>query len=684
MILPAKLNLPAPFPRVVAQAPQFERIGPGVDYADYELSTNDGPISIHVLGVDVKNPNVSIKTVLAHDVLGPDAETVSSMAQRTGAIAGVNADYFDIGRSNHPTNIVVRDGALLRSPRKRYALAILRSSDARFAEFSFTGSVQVGSQAFPLDGINTLPSGPGSITLITPVFGEVMPDADATFAALQPTAAATFGAYRVESLEAGTGSEPAGYYLAIGNGSDTVPLPNGGDTVVASGDLSPFALSQLSCAVGGGPLILHNGQWFDDPDGPTKGALAQRIPSSAAGIEPDGTLLLVEVDGRQPQVSIGLTRPELAEVLSALGASEAIAFDGGGSAEMVVQFPGEPRAMLETSPSDETERRVADGIFLYDVAPPSAPAQVAADPQMIRALPGARVLLHTDVVDASLRPISQRIPIRAAVEPESLGSILPDGDFLAARQGTGTIRLRAGAVTGRVPVRVDAAAARVVITPNEPNVDPHDAVNLTARAFDLEGFPLWLPAHLNWSTTSGSINDLGHLVVADRDVEVRLDLAGHVEDMRVTVGHHDVRVDFNNRTQFLTIPGGGPGSVGPGPGCTSCIRLQYDLGESERAAYAILERPLPEGSVGLSFVEQDDGGGALLRIVVRNAIDEQTLVTAAQLDARGARRITVRFPRGILQPVRLVGFYAIGTNHTSVAKGSVTISDIRALVAGSP
>jgi hypothetical protein len=684
MILPPQLDLPAPFPRIVSQAPQIERIAPGVEYGDYGLSTDAGPVSIHVVAIDTKNPDVSVRTVLANDALGPNAETISSMARRTGAIAGVNADYFDIGRSNHPTNIVVRSGTLIRTPQKRYALTILRSGEARFAEFSFTGSVQIGTQAFPLEGINAFPSGPGSITLITPAFGEVAADAEASFATLQPTAAATFGAYRVTSLESGTQPQAPGYYLALDQGSDAAQLLAGGDTIDVSGDLSPFPLSQLSCAVGGGPLILRNGRWFEDPDGPASGALERRIPSSGAALAPDGTLLLVEVDGRQPQVSVGLTRPELAEVMRALGASEGIAFDGGGSAEMAVQLPGEPAALLETSPSDGPERRVADGIFVYNVAPASAPARIASDPQTIRALPQAQVPLHLEVLDASDRPATERIPIQVSVEPKSLGSVSADGNFVAERQGAGAILLRAGALTASVPVRIDAAPSRIVVAPGALNLDPHGSVTLHARAFDSAGFALWLPAHLDWSSSSGSIDDQGRLVVADRNADVRLDIEGQIAAMQVTVGHHDLPLDLGEKVQFLTLPRGGPGDANAGSGCDGCLHLQYALGESEHAAYAIVERELPDASVGLSFVEQDDGGGALLRIVVRNAIGEQALVTVTRLDAGGPRRITVRFPQGILQPVRLVGFYVIGTKDVSVARGSVSVSDLRVLVAGTP
>jgi len=48
------------------------------------------------------------------------------MALRTHAVAGINADYFDIGQTNQPLGIVVRDGALLRTPSRRVALDVDR------------------------------------------------------------------------------------------------------------------------------------------------------------------------------------------------------------------------------------------------------------------------------------------------------------------------------------------------------------------------------------------------------------------------------------------------------------------------------------------------------------------------------------------------------------------------------
>ncbi len=682
--LPVHLDLRPPFPRVLLQAPTIERIAPGVEYGYYELSTESGPISVHVVAVNLKDPDVRVGTVLANDVLGPDPETVTSMARRTGAMAGINGDYFDIGRTNHPTNIVVRDGMLIRTPRKRYALAILRNGTAQFAEFSFSGSVQIGTQTFPLGGIDTLPTTGDLMTLITPAFGSVAIDSEDTLIPLQPLSSAPFGTYRVSGNGSNEPQQSAGYYLALSAQTSAAypsARPQPGDAITVTGAIAPIPLENISSAIGGGPLILHDGRWFDDPDGPRGGAFDHRIPSSGAALEPDGTLLLIEVDGRQPERSIGLTRPQFAALMVALGATDGMALDGGGSSEIAVHLPGEPDANLVSSPSDGMQRRVADGLFVYDTAPVGAAASIVSDPQTIRALPGARVPLRLATVDANDHPVSTQFTVEAMVDPAMLGSIV-DGRFVAAQAGSGVIRLRAGDLTGSIPVTVDASPARVTIFPANPNVDPHQSIALHVRAFDANGYELTLPQRLRWSASSGAIDDAGTFTAEDRNADVSVQLGSETAMVRVTVGSHEEALGLGERVRFLTFPGGGPGAATPDLSCASCIRLQFALGPQERAAYAVLEQQLPAGTIGVSFDLQDDGSGALLRIALRNADDEQFLVTATALDTPGQRRVVVHFGHGMLRPARLVGFYVIGTAATAQPRGEIVIGDIRAIVAG--
>lgn len=75
-----------------------------------------------------------------------------------------------------------------------------------------------------------------------------------------------------------------------------------------------------------------------------------RQPRTAMGINKEGTrLYLLVVDGRQPGYSMGFTRGEVAQLLKAFGAHNAMLCDEGGSSCMYLQKLGGVRSI----PSDE-------------------------------------------------------------------------------------------------------------------------------------------------------------------------------------------------------------------------------------------------------------------------------------------------------------------------------------------
>lgn len=72
---------------------------------------------------------------------------------------------------------------------------------------------------------------------------------------------------------------------------------------------------------------------------------ARLHPRMAAGIRDGGhTLVIVEVDGRQPQISEGATTIEMANFLLEYGVTEAVNLDGGGSATIAIADPS-PRIL---------------------------------------------------------------------------------------------------------------------------------------------------------------------------------------------------------------------------------------------------------------------------------------------------------------------------------------------------
>ena len=121
--------------------------------------------------------------------------------------------------------------------------------------------------------------------------------------------------------------------------------------------------------MGGGPRLVSGGrvrvrgaaEGFAPPSEPSfyGSFVAARNPRTLAGVRADGTLLLVTVDGRQPGWSAGVTLPEAARVMRALGARDALNLDGGGSTSMTV------RGRAVNRPSDPGgERAVSDALVV--------------------------------------------------------------------------------------------------------------------------------------------------------------------------------------------------------------------------------------------------------------------------------------------------------------------------------
>lgn len=680
--LPTRIEPGAPFPRIIEQAPTVESVAPGVEYANYQLETTAGPLAIHVVAVEPNRTDVRIGSVVADDALVSRGETIGSMARRTRAVAGINGDFFDIGNTNRPINMVVRNGALLQLPYKRYVLAITHDEVPHIAEFTFSGEIVIDQRSMPLDGLDEMPQAGGGISLLTPLYGRVPPHDDVTLVALEPIEGIPpLARYRVTGVADNLTPQPPGYYVAIGlSDYGIVGVPNVNDIVTASGDLAPLPLGSITAAIGGGALILHAGDWYDDPDAPYREENSRRMPCSGAAIAPDGRLFLVEVDGRQAELSVGVTRREFSALMRSLGATEGLLFDGGGSSTMVVRRLGDAVADVVNSPSDGKERPVADGIFVYSSAPSGPPVRLVARPSIVRAIPGAEIPMRVAAVDAAYQVAAIGAPISASVLPSRIG-VFRNGDFVALHSGTGRVVLRGAGLKGDVPIEVDSTPARTKVMPARPNVDPNATIDLRARAYDAHGYALALPPLLRWSATAGSIDRAGRFRAGSHDANIAIRIGATVATARVTVGSHDVVLPFAQRAHFVTARRGGRGGIFKDESCQSCIRLTFAFGNGERAAYAASDIPLPPDTIGLAFDLQDDGSDARVRIAVRNEINEDILLDAAELGEPGWRSVVVRFPSDT-RAARLMAIYVLPPKGIELSDGSIVLRNVRAIVAG--
>ncbi|HTW83696.1 MAG TPA: phosphodiester glycosidase family protein [Candidatus Sulfotelmatobacter sp.] len=625
--LPATLAPPAPFPPIVAQHAHSEAVAPGIVRADYRLTTSDGPLIVHAVAVDLREPSVRLRVVVAHDRLVSSGETVSSMAVRTGAVAGVNADYFDIGQTNQPLNAVVQDGALVRTPSARAVLSVARDGSVSFGTLGFAGTASYGATRVPLTGVNVWPP-EGGAALIDAAFGPLTAAPGVTVAALTPLdgVAGAPGTYRVTAVGPAAAGPANGTLLALGPAALRSGAPPAvGDTVAIAYDTTP-PLATVSAAVGGGPLLVAGGAPVDDPNAPAPEERNVRFPVSGAAVTAGDTLLLLAVDGRIPALSIGLTRPQFAALMLGFGALDGMAFDSGGSATLVARVLGDAQSSVLNTPSDGEERLVADGLFVYSDAPGGGASHLIVRPTGFAALPGAVVALRGAVVDASDHRLhgATLAPLHVDAAPGAHVAVVADRDGLRAE----------------VPYTTLARAATLAVTPERPDPDPHATVALSVRALDANGDPVVLGPDVRWRADGGTLAPDGADAVyraGTRDAHVTVAAGGVETSVLVHVGRHEAALP-----EFAAEP------------------LTYDFTGNARVARDAVAVTLPGEPIAVSLEVRGNGDGVPLRATFVNRFGElRALTLAAHVDWTGWRRVTLVLPPDLNPPVRLTSLYVV-------------------------
>jgi hypothetical protein len=680
MLLPASVHPPPPFPLVSASVVSSAFVAPGVRRATYRLTTTAGPLVVNVVAIDLREPSVRFETVVANDRLLSPGETVSGMAARTSAVAGVNADYFDIGQTNQPLNLVVRGGRLLRTPSTRVALTISPERRVRFTNVRFSGSVSDGASRVPLTGIDEFPP-QGGASLLLPDYGTLRAAPGVRLAMLESLdgSPSLDGSYRVTAVaDADVTQAVRGPMLAFGPAALALgSAPQRGDTLELATQLDP-PLTSVASAVGGGPLLVAGGVAVDDPNAPAPEERLRRFPVSGAATSGDGaTLWLFAVDGRAPDTSIGLTRPEFAGLMLGFGASDGMAFDSGGSATLVARVLGDERASVLNAPSDGVERPVADGLFVYSDAPRGLHPRLVVRPERFAALPGAAVALRGNVVDdagnrlasASLAPfVAERTP----------------GPHVAH------VRDLSGRFAAEVAYTIVERPARLTIDPAEPNPAAGASLRFRAHGFASDGTPLELGDAIRWGVDAGTIAADGSYRADSGDATVVAEAGGTSARVRVRVGRHAQALAFFGAPaaagwHFEALPHGASGALASL--VAGELDLSYDFSGNERAAYAEGDFALPGEPVAFALDVRGDGSTIGLRAAFVNRFGERRALTLAKaVDWSGWKRLTLALPPDLNPPVKLIALYAVPTlgGPSTHAAGTLAFRNPAALLPGAP
>lgn len=361
------------------------RIAPGVTYRTFTTTASGGPVQGYLVTADLRRASIG----LLHPASIGARETVSAMTNGAHAVAGVNGDFFNISETRPgvvPTGSSVgpevSDGRDLKAAvpdGQRFGPSLTTGSTdedvigmgddrrAHMAGLHLTGTVIDRGTRLPVRGLNQYAIPVGGVGAFTHAWGAVSrmravcgTDTDREAPCATDTAEATVrhGTVIAVGDTVGAGEIPRDTTVLVGreSGADHLRTLKPGDHVRVGYRLT--GPENFRFAIGGTP-IRRDGAPV--PGLQTTGA----APRTAAGFDADGRHAhLMVIDGRSA-ASAGVTMAELSALLGAVGATDGVNLDGGGSSDIAVRSPGDPAATVRNVPSDGTERPVANGIGIF-------------------------------------------------------------------------------------------------------------------------------------------------------------------------------------------------------------------------------------------------------------------------------------------------------------------------------
>ena len=400
--------------------------------------------------------------------------------------------------------------------------------------------------------------------------------------------------------------------------------------------------------------------------------------------------MFIDVDGRRPDASIGVSRPEMAALMRGLGATDGMTFDSGGSATLVARVLGDRDATVLGVPSDGAERPVSDGLFVLSDAPAGPAARLAPRPAQVVALAGASVPVHLLTTDAAGHPLGAASPpYTFAPSPANLALGNPEGIVAGPVAGSGAIDARAAGLAATIPLTIVDHVARIAIAPDRPNPDPGGVVAFRVAAVDAAGRPVQTGGRVVWTASGGTIGPDGVFHARAADATVTADVAGTSLALRVPVGRHTEAIPLDASAWTVTVAPLGSGATGvvqPGTDCSGCLALAYDFTGGGVAVAANGTTPLHGQPLAFSADIRGDGSGAGLRAAFIDATGVRFAVTLAKaVDWSGWERRTAPVPDGHPAPLRLVSLYAVSTLSPAGkhARGAVEFRAAQLLVTGS-
>lgn len=511
------------------------QVGPGTTQTSLLLTCPTSDLRVFYLTIDLKHPNVGIRAVCAGDMVA-GVETTSNMAKSHSSpgnlyYCGVNGDFFTTkgnatngsSKVGTPTSACIVDGEIYKTSTGAKQFVFDKNGIPHVGLVSFnSGTITSGDKKVLFKGVN-VNSPDNGITILTSRYYGTTNQTARTGSCAEVTAKLlegdSFLAGRTcrmeitgESNTSGDTVIPEGGYVIHGRGTSTsggtmgardfVESLNAGDIITINSVIKIDGVTVVpDQLVSGNPKILEDGVTLETES--ERGDANQYFPRTTVGYNEDKSkIIMLVVDGRS-SISAGVRTTQLADIMRYAGATDAVNFDGGGSATLYTEALG-----VRNNPSDGVERGDGNAIFAVSNAPEDNEiAEIRFEdwalefPRYATYIPKVYgynkygTLLDTDLKGVKL------------LCPSELGNIENDTIFTGNGTGSHSLTARYNNLTADIPV--------AIINSDKVSLRLDSIINDTYKEYAVEvetvmrekKMPI-SPETLTWSSGDMSIVDI--------------------------------------------------------------------------------------------------------------------------------------------------------------------------------
>lgn len=628
------------------------------------------------------SPNQDVTPVVTFGDVLTERSTLTAMARKLEeqgyrVVAGINGDYYNT-TNGLPVGLVITDGQLRSSDGGYCALGFKANGTAVIGKPQLQVNADLGYAAYDewgtgtqilrrITGVNKARVSDGGIYLYTYDFndrhttGNAEPGVDVLCTILDgELAVGETTRLMVEQVIEATGATAMAenqVVLSANLKSNTyfvdalrnVPL---GTEITLTITAADEAWNEVEYAVGALYQLAEDGEVLS-------GLPAGVNPRTAVGRKADGDLVFYTIDGRKNGHSIGASLSQVAQRLIELGCEDVVAMDGGGSTTLAITEPSDTQATYINKPSDGSERKVTNQIFLVAENEPSGRLShfyVETDRAFV--LGGSKVNITASGVDTNYIPMDAKYTLSVSdgqLEDQVLTTPVMDGEITITAKGSNK--------KGTAAVEVVQTPEEVAVLRNGTAVEHMDmsigsSVQLSVSA-KADHRSLYFDKELvQWEADAsiGTITEDGVFTAArSGEGEIRATLGDKTVSIPVKVArlYLETVEDFEGESNIFTNGSGNIAQFGIASG--ENVRLGYGAGQldytlTEELSYQSEWRiSVPKTEVtapysGISLWVKGDGSGNELSFLYANDTKSYLTQKITALDFTGWKQVLVELP----------------------------------------